>query len=101
MKRDPFVDANSNQGIILRYVVLHVLCVITSLLAKRSLIVGYSRWKAGERYDDRYLAIPPNINEEEFRVLLDNGEVSFINDHWGRENTKCVLTVHPRAGLKK
>lgn len=103
-------EANLRQRIILRYVVWHVWCVITSLLAKQGgssfcpylsiftlnqellngklHFVGYSRWKAGERYDHRYLAIPPNVNEEEFRVLLDNGGVP---SSLGTKNTKWLL----------
>ncbi|KAJ7156691.1 hypothetical protein C8R46DRAFT_1355828 [Mycena filopes] len=61
--------------------------------------VGCSKWSRGERDLHVYWPMPPNINEANLRHVMDHdgrlpGEPATVN------NT-CILTVHPRVGLKK
>ncbi|KAF7310153.1 hypothetical protein MIND_00388700 [Mycena indigotica] len=61
--------------------------------------VGCSKWTASERWLHRYIPIPPNVDENTFKFVMESGgklpgagELDF--------NRQCVLSVHPRLGLK-
>ncbi|KAJ7135306.1 hypothetical protein C8R46DRAFT_1201556 [Mycena filopes] len=61
--------------------------------------VGCSKWSRAEMYLHVYWPMPPNINEANLRHVMEHdgrlpGEPATVN------NT-CILTVHPRVGLKK
>ncbi|KAJ7268270.1 hypothetical protein C8J57DRAFT_1227989 [Mycena rebaudengoi] len=49
----------------------------------KMLFVGCAKWSKTEKYDHRYVSIPPNSTKTSTSV-----------------NEKCVLTVHPQVGLK-
>ncbi|KAJ7337368.1 hypothetical protein DFH08DRAFT_252732 [Mycena albidolilacea] len=61
--------------------------------------IGCSKWHPGKRWLHRYHSIPPNVDEETFRYVLENkgrvpeGTVPTLN-------AQCVLSTHPRLGLK-
>ncbi|KAJ7862798.1 hypothetical protein B0H14DRAFT_3863071 [Mycena olivaceomarginata] len=61
--------------------------------------IGCSKWHPGKRWLHRYHSIPPNVDEEIFRYVLENkGRVpdgTVLN-----LNIQCVLSTHPRLGLK-
>ncbi|KAJ7826965.1 hypothetical protein B0H13DRAFT_2440016 [Mycena leptocephala] len=60
--------------------------------------IGCSKWKRSEKGCHLYWPMPPNISEEILRFVMQNqgrlptGPMT-LNHH-------CVLTVHPRVGLK-
>ncbi|KAF8219461.1 hypothetical protein L208DRAFT_1383005 [Tricholoma matsutake] len=60
--------------------------------------IGCANWKSSECFEHRYLAIPANVDEIQFKHVFESGGklLSQITD-----NHKCVLTVHPKVGLKK
>ncbi|KAJ7440049.1 hypothetical protein FB451DRAFT_1191835 [Mycena latifolia] len=61
--------------------------------------VGCSDWSRAQQYDHRYWPIHANVDVEVLRFVMENhgqlppGEAI-------SENATCVLTVHPRVGLK-
>ncbi|KAJ7318610.1 hypothetical protein DFH08DRAFT_971348 [Mycena albidolilacea] len=61
--------------------------------------IGCSKWHPEKRWLHRYHSIPPNVDEEIFRYVLENkGRVpdgTVLN-----LNVQCVLSTHPRLGLK-
>ncbi|KAJ7215836.1 hypothetical protein GGX14DRAFT_391519 [Mycena pura] len=61
--------------------------------------VGCSRWSPSERWSHIYYTIPPNVDEETFRYVLDSmgrlPEGSTAN-----VNARCALTLHPGLKLK-
>ena len=54
-------------------------------------------WTKAEEFDHIYFAIPTNVNEDEFTTLFSSGGVMSRQVEF---NCKCVLTVHPKIGLK-
>jgi hypothetical protein len=45
----------------------------------------------------RYLSIPSNVDEAQFLYVMSSGGVLPSQD---TVNNKCVLTVHPKVGLR-
>jgi hypothetical protein len=54
-------------------------------------------WTKAEEFDHIYFTIPANVNEDEFTTLFSSGGVM---SRQVELNCKCVLTVHPKIGLK-
>jgi hypothetical protein len=54
-------------------------------------------WTKAEEFDHIYFAIPANVNEDEFTTLFSSGGAM---SRQVELNRKCVLTVHPKIGLK-
>ncbi|KAJ6449035.1 hypothetical protein DFH09DRAFT_1118706 [Mycena vulgaris] len=64
----------------------------------QTLFVGCSKWSRAQKFDHVYWPIPANVDEKVLQFVMENdgllpmGEIT--------ENETCVLTVHPRVGLK-
>ncbi|KAJ6582523.1 hypothetical protein DFH09DRAFT_1439289 [Mycena vulgaris] len=64
----------------------------------QTLFVGCSKWSRAQKFDHVYWSIPANVDEQVLQFVMENdgllpmGEIT--------ENETCVLTVHPRVGLK-
>ncbi|KAJ7052354.1 hypothetical protein C8F01DRAFT_1332885 [Mycena amicta] len=61
--------------------------------------IGCSKWCEAERWLHRYHPIPSNVDEDVFKSILENNgrlpDGAQLN-----VNAQCVLTAHPRLGLK-
>ncbi|KAJ6619645.1 hypothetical protein B0H10DRAFT_1946692 [Mycena sp. CBHHK59/15] len=60
--------------------------------------VGCSKWSRAHEFEHLYWPIAPNINEDDLRVAMQNN--GLLPTGPTTLNETCVLTVHPRVGLK-
>ncbi|KAJ7247238.1 hypothetical protein C8J57DRAFT_1523021 [Mycena rebaudengoi] len=59
--------------------------------------IGCSKWKRSETGSHLYWPIPPNVNEDVLRFVMENEGCLPTGPE--EMNNHCVLTVHPRVGL--
>ncbi|KAJ7777669.1 hypothetical protein DFH07DRAFT_936687 [Mycena maculata] len=64
----------------------------------KKFFIGCSRWSKDERFEHIYWPIAANINEDILRFVMDNN--GRVPNAETTVNETCVLTVHPRVGLK-
>ncbi|KAJ7481297.1 hypothetical protein B0H11DRAFT_2193481 [Mycena galericulata] len=60
--------------------------------------VGCSKWSREQRWDHVYWEIPSNINENVLEHVMQND--GHLPAGTANVNEQCVLTVHPRIGLR-
>lgn len=56
-------------------------------------LIGCSKWCKAEQYQHRYLAIPPNVDEDLFLSVWNNGGVFPDSARTLRLTDKCALTL--------
>ncbi|KAJ6522501.1 hypothetical protein DFH09DRAFT_1097081 [Mycena vulgaris] len=59
--------------------------------------IGCSKWKRSETGSHLYWPMPPNVDEDVLRFVMENE--GRLPTGPAEMNTRCVLTVHPRVGL--
>ncbi|KAJ7094163.1 hypothetical protein C8R44DRAFT_749669 [Mycena epipterygia] len=64
----------------------------------KKFFIGCSKWSRNERYDHLSRPMSANINEDVLRFVMEHNGT--LPDSTTKVNEKCVLTVHPRVGLK-
>ncbi|KAJ6629794.1 hypothetical protein B0H10DRAFT_2184143 [Mycena sp. CBHHK59/15] len=69
----------------------------TSLYGK-NYFIGCSKWSRDQRFDHIYWPIAANINEVVLKFAMEND--GRLPNEAATVNETCVLTVHPRVGLK-
>ncbi|KAJ6487476.1 hypothetical protein C8R47DRAFT_1127593 [Mycena vitilis] len=60
--------------------------------------VGCSKWQRTQRWSHVYHTIPPNVDEDTFKYVLDHG--GQLPEATPDVNATCSLTLHPRIKLK-
>ncbi|KAJ7196013.1 hypothetical protein B0H12DRAFT_1245429 [Mycena haematopus] len=64
----------------------------------KNYFVGCSQWtRSAEMGDHLYWAMPPNVDEDVLRFVMENG--GRLPTAPTTMNPNCILTVHPRIGL--
>ncbi|KAJ7835324.1 hypothetical protein B0H14DRAFT_2590317 [Mycena olivaceomarginata] len=61
--------------------------------------IGCSKWKRSETGSNLYRPIPPNVDEDVLRFVMENE--GRLPTGPAEMNNHCVLTVHPRVGLTR
>ncbi|KAJ7511384.1 hypothetical protein B0H11DRAFT_2387169 [Mycena galericulata] len=106
-------EAASASGIISRFYAriqnskCKIECTGVPILVRRSkgpsahgkhFFIGCSKWSPAQRDEHIFWPMPPNVNETTLRFVMENGGLLPTGPE--NLNEKCVLTVHPRIGLK-
>ncbi|KAJ7106000.1 hypothetical protein C8R44DRAFT_745647 [Mycena epipterygia] len=60
--------------------------------------VGCSKWQRTQRWSHVYHTIPPNVDEDKFKYVLEHG--GRLPEATPDVNATCSLTLHPRIKLK-
>ncbi|KAJ7915765.1 hypothetical protein B0H13DRAFT_1871770 [Mycena leptocephala] len=60
--------------------------------------VGCSKWQRTQRWSHVYHTIPPNVDEDKFKYVLEQG--GRLPEATPDVNATCSLTLHPRIKLK-
>ncbi|KAJ7210230.1 hypothetical protein C8J57DRAFT_1540028 [Mycena rebaudengoi] len=59
--------------------------------------IGCSKWKRSETGSHLYWPMPPNVDEDVLRFVMENEGCLPTGPE--EMNNRCILTVHPRVGL--